>query len=80
VKCNYARAALLALGVTTFLFLGAALDAASLYSGLRPMSAGDLVLGLSGWFIATFGPIVVAGDAGLDGDAGPLPGCSATLK
>ena len=51
---------LLAVGVTTFFFLGAALDAASLYASVRPMSAGDLVLGCSGWFIATFGPIGLA--------------------
>ena len=51
---------LLAVGVTTFFFAGAALDAASLYASVRPMSAGDLVFGCSGWFIATFCPIVLA--------------------
>jgi hypothetical protein len=51
---------LLAVGVTTFFFLGAALEAGSLYASVRPMSAGGLVLGCSGWFIATFGPIALA--------------------
>ncbi|HEX8579260.1 MAG TPA: hypothetical protein VF655_06655 [Allosphingosinicella sp.] len=51
---------LLAVGVTTFFFLGAALDAASLYASVRPMSARDLVLGCSGWLVATFGPITLA--------------------
>jgi hypothetical protein len=50
---------LLAVGVTTFFFLGAALQAASLYASVSPMSARDLVLGCSGWLIATFGPITL---------------------
>jgi hypothetical protein len=51
---------LLAAGVTTFFFLGAALDAASLYASVRHMTAKDLVLGCFGWSIATLGPIVLA--------------------
>ena len=51
---------LLAVGVTTFLFLGAALDAASLYVSVRPMSAADVVWGCSGWLIATLGPVTLA--------------------
>jgi hypothetical protein len=51
---------LLAVCVTTFFFLGAALNAADLYTSVRHMSAGDLVIGCSGWLVATFGPIVLA--------------------
>ena len=51
---------LVAVGVTTFFFLGSALHAADLYSSVRPMPLGDIVLGCSGWFIATFSAIVVA--------------------
>ena len=51
---------LLAVGVTTFLFLGEALNAAGLYMSVKRMSAGDLTIGCLGWLIATFGPIVVA--------------------
>jgi hypothetical protein len=51
---------LFAVGVTTVFFFGAALDAASFYASVRPMSARDLVLGGSGWLIATFGPMILA--------------------
>jgi hypothetical protein len=50
---------LLAVGVTTIIFFEAALHAANLYARVRPMSAGDIVLGLSGWLIATLGPVIV---------------------
>jgi hypothetical protein len=51
---------LLAVCVTTFFFLGAALNAADLYLSVKHMSAGDLIIGCAGWIIATFGPIVLA--------------------
>ncbi|MHA6723676.1 hypothetical protein [Sphingomonas sp. RS2018] len=51
---------LLSVGVTAFLFLGAALNAADLYMSVKPMSAGDLMIGSLGWIIATFGPIFLA--------------------
>ena len=52
--------ALVAVGITTFLFLGSALHAANLYASVKPMSAVDMIIGLSGWIIATFGPVGLA--------------------
>lgn len=51
---------LLAVGVSTFLFAGGAINAASLYASVLPMSAGDIALGLLGWLVATFGPMMLA--------------------
>lgn len=50
---------LVAVGVTTFLFSGAAINAGSLYASVRHMSVGDVALGFSGWLIATFGPMTL---------------------
>jgi hypothetical protein len=36
------------------------LDAADAYTLLRPLSGAKQMLGLAGWFVATFGPIGVA--------------------
>ena len=52
--------ALIAVIVTTILFLGAALHAAELYASAMPMSVWQQGLGCSGWLVATFGPITVA--------------------
>ena len=49
--------ALVAVCVTTFFFLGAALNAADLYMSVRHITADDLAKGCLGWFTATFGPI-----------------------
>lgn len=51
---------LLAVAVTTMLFMGAAFDAASLYASVRPMSISEQVMGCFGWLLATFAPIVSA--------------------
>lgn len=51
---------LLAVAITTCLFVGAALDAASLYVSARPMSVGERIIGCFGWLVATFGPMILA--------------------
>lgn len=51
---------LISVVVTTLLFMGPALYAANLYTSVRPMSAGERVIGYFGWLIATFGPMILA--------------------
>src|SRR4051812_18135852 len=46
--------------VTTWLCLRPALDAAEMYLMYRPVPAAKQVLGLVGWFVATFGPLGLA--------------------
>ena len=52
--------AVLAVIVSTFLCLQSALDAADAYTLFQPLSVAKQVLGVAGWFVATFGPIGVA--------------------
>jgi hypothetical protein len=52
--------ALVAVIVTTALFLGAALNAADLYTSVQAMSAWEKAVGCFGWLLATFGPITVS--------------------
>jgi hypothetical protein len=46
--------------VTTWLCIGAALDAAELYRMGRPMPAAKQMLAVLGWLLATFGPLGLA--------------------
>jgi hypothetical protein len=52
--------ALVTVGITTVLFIGAALDAANLYASVRTMSTGEQAAGCFGWLIATFGPVTIS--------------------
>jgi len=52
--------AIVAVAVTSFLCIRAASDAAQAYLGAGPMPPGRQMLGLLGWFVATFGPIGAA--------------------
>lgn len=50
----------LAVAVTTVLFMDVAFNAARLYASVRPMSISQQVTGCLGWLLATFGPIASA--------------------
>lgn len=52
--------ALVAVIVTTTLFLGAALNAADLYASVQRMSAWQQAAGFLGWLLATLGPITIS--------------------
>lgn len=52
--------AVVALILTTVLFLEPALDAADVYTSYQAMSAGAQVVAVFGWVIATFGPITAS--------------------
>lgn len=53
-------AAAVAAVVSTWLCIGAALDAADLYRMTRPISGAMQVLGVVGWAVATFAPLGLA--------------------
>jgi hypothetical protein len=52
--------AIMAVVVTSFLCIWGTLDVAEAYLSVRPMPPGRQMLGLLGWFVATFGPIAAA--------------------
>jgi hypothetical protein len=52
--------AVVAVAITTKLFLGHALDAADLYTSMQTMSAWGQAAGCFGWLLATLGPIAVS--------------------
>lgn len=51
---------LLAATMTTFVFFGAASNAAGVYNRAGALSTGAILLGCAGWAVATFGPIALA--------------------